>query len=488
MDIDELQEFIQNQTYADVSTEKYNELMEDAESMDFDSFVKKHDDFLKGNSQGWSELRTKSRPLPERMRVAFGSSDKENPFEQDKNFINELYEKNFKDVPREQFDQTLTNMKNYWDDEKKARDYEASKKEREREVKEWPLWKQAIASDYAKQRYIEEPEASIFSDKGKWYNKGEDVSDLIYGGTGAFADLIPGAGGTFIGPTVRSLRDIQHRQYDSKYQKGWGDIARDFGKDFAFNVGTDVLPTALTRYAPRITKNMMKGNAGSVVDFLADADKYNKVLKQSEDLGYDLKRFGFDEHLDNIDKFKDLTFTDLEKAIEKTKDPTLRKSLEGAVTRNEKGIIVDIDKNKVGDIITDYWTANKPGVVNENWSRFLLDNGEPTVAYKDVMNYETAPWIKAQMDASNISKNAKRLASAERAWQNFGDRAAKTLANMGAGVGYVGRPSTKTDEGKRQKQWFKKNYTRDWLMGFKPDEKPGDPLWEAYKEWKEENK
>jgi hypothetical protein len=42
-----------------------------------------------------------------------------------------------------------------------------------------------------------------------------------------------------------------------------------------------------------------------------------------------------------------------------------------------------------------------------------------------------------------------------------------------------------TDNDRSKKDWYKVNYARDWMMGFKPNEKEGDPLWEAYKEWLE---
>jgi hypothetical protein len=48
-----------------------------------------------------------------------------------------------------------------------------------------------------------------------------------------------------------------------------------------------------------------------------------------------------------------------------------------------------------------------------------------------------------------------------------------------------GRGSEPAVNDKLAKDWYKQNYERDWQMGFKPNEKEGDLLWEAYKEWKE---
>jgi len=51
---------------------------------------------------------------------------------------------------------------------------------------------------------------------------------------------------------------------------------------------------------------------------------------------------------------------------------------------------------------------------------------------------------------------------------------------------YAGRGSEPKVDTKLAKDWYKQHYARDWKMGFKPNEKEGDPLWEAYIEWKAE--
>ena len=141
---------------------------------------------------------------------------------------------------KEWFDKT-NEYKAYYEEE---RNQEALKEERKQEVKDWNLLQNILASDYSKQRYIEDPNASIFGKQGKfnpYSTQGqEELRDVILGGTGAVADLIP-KGGAFIGPIIRGMRDVEHRATDSPYQKEWNQIGADFGKDLSLNLGAWLL-------------------------------------------------------------------------------------------------------------------------------------------------------------------------------------------------------------------------------------------------------
>ena len=143
---------------------------------------------------------------------------------------------------------TVEKLDEAWTDYKDEKAKSDAMQARTEEVKNWPWYKKMIASDYAKQRYINEPEKSIFSDEGEWFNKGEDVSDLLYGGAATVADMIPvglpgaripkvGQTGVSIGlgPAVRALRDIQHKKTGSKYQKDWNEIGEDALADLGLN-------------------------------------------------------------------------------------------------------------------------------------------------------------------------------------------------------------------------------------------------------------
>jgi hypothetical protein len=433
----------------------YSELL----NSDLYTFIEKHRDELQ-EYPGYADIESEIPHPKDAVKKAFkryyGNSDQ---------YIEDQAKK--LDMPVEDVKKYLT-----------ALDYEAKNEaainERKKEVANWPWYKKAIASDYAKERYIKDPESSIFSDKGEWYNKGEDISDLLYGGAGAVADFIPGVGGTVIGPAVRGMRDVQHKLYDSPYQKEWSDIGKDVGGDLLLNVGTDVLPTTLTRYAPRLVKNVKKNNAGEVVDFLTDADNYNTMLKRSGEMGDDLRRFGWDENLDNVDNFANLTERDIKRNYDKIKSPELKTAIaeNGGVTLNNKGIVTDVDKDKTGDVIMDFWVSNKPGEISEGWNKFLMPDGKFSSEYKNIMDSPAGPYIDKLMKADDISKGAKNFARGERIWENFGDRAAKTIATVGNK-----RPSAEIKEN------LDKKYER-WAKGFATmDEQKSD----EYKQWHEQN-
>lgn len=382
-------------------------------------------------------------------------------------------------------------------------DTEKGRERRKKELDEmaWYNPQKWATSDYEKQRYINDPDASIIGQEGngKWFNKGEAISDLAYGIAGGVADLLPGRLGIFAGPAIRGARDVQHKLTGSKYQKEGGGIVGDVIKDAGLNVLSDVVPAGLTESLPKFLKKTERESSdGGLIDLLNDASNYNDVLEQTKTMGEDLKKFGWDEKLDNIDKFKDLTEKDLMKNFNKIKSPELKTAIEesGGITRNKRGVITDVDKKKIGNVVSDFWTANKPGQISEAWNRLLLPNGRISSEYKTIMEDVTGPWIKKQMDATDIGKGSRVAAVLERGWNKYGGRAAKSLGTAGVGQNIDLLPApvqarqtsdVKTDE-REDIDWFKENYARDWEAGFIPRDKEDEPVMKAYREWKEENK
>ena len=197
--------------------------------------------------------------------------------------------------------------KEHLEDVRKSNEIQARKDE----VKNWPFWKKMITSDYAKERYIKDPEASLFNGDNtlrfgmtKWgekpklgdilegsvLNKGEDVSDLLYGGAGLVADMIPvgnpaskiptvGQQGLSIGlgPVVRTMRDLQHKgalpfTEESKYQKEGNEIASDALADLALNAGVHAF------------QNFRRGKrgAGNLIGEESDIEKTINLERRAE--------------------------------------------------------------------------------------------------------------------------------------------------------------------------------------------------------------
>lgn len=400
-------------------------------------------------------------------------------------------------IPEEEFRNQFKLVKERIDTEK-------GRERRKKELDEmaWYNPQKWATSDYEKQRYINDPDASIIGKEGngKWFNKGEAISDLSYGIAGSVADLLPGRLGIFAGPAIRGARDIQHKLTGSKYQKDGGGIVGDIVKDASLNVLSDVVPAGLTESLPNFIKKTSKdGTDDGLTDLLVGASNYNKVLEDTKTLGGDLENFGYDEVLDKIKNFNKLTEKDLMKNFNKIKSPELKNALlqSGGVKLNDKGIVIDVDRNKIGSVVSDFWTANKPGKINGRvWSDFLLPNGNITEEYKTIMGEQTGPWIDKMMKADDIGKGSRVAAALERGWKKYGGRTAKSLGTAGVGQNIdllpapvQARQTSKVNTDEREDiDWFKENYSKDWEAGFVPRGNDDEPIMKAYREWKEENK
>ncbi len=130
------------------------------------------------------------------------------------------------------------------------REAAAAKKKREQEVKDWG-WRDFIASDYEKQRYVDDPNAALFGEQAPTLGKAPETrwgsaGDLATGIAAGTADVAPLPFGAQIwaGPAIRAARDIGHKVSDSPYQKDVTTIGGDVVKDIGFNLGAAFLANA----------------------------------------------------------------------------------------------------------------------------------------------------------------------------------------------------------------------------------------------------
>lgn len=192
-------------------------------------------------------------------------------------------------------DLDVESLKKYREENKQEREYQEGRKRREKEIKESGLispW--TLASEYSKQRYIDDPNASLFGKEGDfnpYSTQGqEELGDVIFGGTGAFADLIPGLG-VAAGPVVRGARDVSHKVSDSPYQKDWSEIGEDIGTDLMFNVGTDFLPTFIINLGSKLAKNIAPKTGEKIAQSVKNIQDVRAMDKELENLRKGLKRF-----------------------------------------------------------------------------------------------------------------------------------------------------------------------------------------------------
>ena len=152
-----------------IEPDEYNAMFADAQKLDTKAWLNKYQasqqskDILAAtwNKYGFDSY---SKDKYDRYKDTFGSSDAENPFNKPEAWLKAKWTNDYQDMSFEDFKNDINTMSKYWEDEKRAREYEAGKKQRQKEVKDWGPIKSALASEYAKQRYINEPEKSIFKE------------------------------------------------------------------------------------------------------------------------------------------------------------------------------------------------------------------------------------------------------------------------------------------------------------------------------------
>ena len=360
---------------------------------------------------------------------------------------------------------TVDKLDSAWDehleDVKKSNEIQARKDE----VDKWPWYKKMVASDYAKQRYINEPEKSVFSDKGEWYNKGEDVSDLLYGGAGAVADFIPGIGGTVVGPAVRGLRDVQHKVTDSKYQKEGSDILTDVGKDAIFNVAIEKTPTALLRKSEKTAKQ-----SGKFDTFMNKVNSYNEVVN-------DVRKNKAGTDMLDWSNLHNMSDAQIEETINAMPDGSMKRVLEGYVADG-----VEKNRDKIGESLVTFQSLSDPKHLSQQQAFFdeywnVNPNKKSYWKEQGVDDY-----VKNQALASKQNKLVKGVSEGLDAWQKGGGKA---IIETDTAKGRGSKPNTSDRE---DIDWFKTNYSRDWEAGFIPRGKDDEPIMKAYREWKEERK
>lgn len=237
--MEEIQDFL-SETSDYWSTKDYNEALADAESMSPELWHKKWDRRIQSNSDLVADFYNlkNSKSLPERIRSDFGEFN----FEPPKAWKDQVYGSKYTDIPRDEFERVISNMKKYKSEEDSLRRAEADKISREQEIKDWPFWRNAITSDYAKQRYINEPETAIFGEQAPGW-KGSSTgakADFISGMTAGATDFIPPA--WWLGPIIRTGRNAAY--YDTEYGKSLDEIGKEALYDFGLNKGARWLNNA----------------------------------------------------------------------------------------------------------------------------------------------------------------------------------------------------------------------------------------------------
>ncbi len=364
-------------------------------------------------------------------------------------------------IPTDEFREQFKTVKNRIETEK-------GRERRAKEVAEmkWYDPQNWATSDYEKQRYINDPNASIIGKEGngKWYNKGEAISDLSYGVAGAAGDMLPGWG-SLVGPAVRGARDVQHKITDSKYQKEGSDILTDVGKDAVFNVLIEKTPTSLLRKSERTAKQ-----SGKFDTFMNKVNDYNTVLN-------DVRKNKAGTDMLDWSNLHNMSDAQIEETIKAMPDGSMKRVLEGYVADG-----VEKNRDKIGETLVTFQSLSDPKHLSQQQAFFdeywnVNPNKKSYWKEQGVDDY-----VKNQALASKQSKLVKGVSEGLDAWQQGGGKA---IIETNTARGRGSKPKTNDRE---DIDWFKTNYSRDWEEGFIPRGKEDEPIMKAYREWKEENK
>lgn len=349
----------------------------------------------------------------------------------------------------------------YKEDYKKEREYEAERYKRAKEVKDLPWYKDVFTSDYSKQRYIDDPTSSILggSQFNPYSSEGQsEIRDMLLGGVAGAADVVPTPALThlWLGPAIRTGRDIQHEVNDEAYKpEGTSvlDYAKRFGTDVATNTLFEYTPNWLARGASRLNKGAGK--------------EINKYIAQP----YNAYKLGEEEALikNSYDKVVKLLKSDITPLEMYNEIKALPES------EYKQSLLSNIDLQR-GSI---------PNQINNqqlNWLQQL--NPKTQQGFATARN--SGVNVRAVGQTAKPSDFFLRKASAPTL--NKRQFIISKLMNLG---GKVGVPATKpfvrpevkvTDEDRHQIDWYKDNYARDWNLGFVPEYKEGDPKWIAFSE------
>lgn len=468
-----------NGVWKDMNT--FLEARKDSETLPPDVWVRKWGEYCLNNDElavpfYKAKLDNVIKPLPERLRSAFGKQG----FKVNENLMKKVYSEDFTDVPYEEFTGTLGKMKQYYDEYEAQKQAIKDRRDRQEEIKNWGLL-DIITSDYAKQRYLEEPQTSLFGkqapDIGEAPNTRWGASaDLAAGAAGFAADLVPYGKAFLIGPAIRAGRDLAYLPSD--YSKDIMSLGRGIVSDFALNGGAKYL--ANMRKGARIAAKSTSPEVARTFNVENTTDAINKGLSEL-----------------NSVKLAGKSNREIINIIDDLPESPLKEELQ-AITAEAKGsIMLPLDKTRIGETIAKFQKETSEPI--QQLARKTAEGNVNIVANPEGPAGPLANPSKYLTEVS-LSKPASELTKGERI---------SLLKNRAAASGNSGGPGqvlvqgsadlrgrgmgtvsyNNEDEFERRKAEAKKNFGESWLKfpTFRPKEVSSDPYWEAYKELMEEH-
>jgi len=228
------------------------------------------------------------------------------------------------------------------------REYEAGVHKRKAEVDDWNIAKKLATTDYEKQRYIYEPETALFGEDAPTFGTAKDtrwaaLGDLGTSVVGTAADIVPTPIGTqfWLGPAIRTGRDVAYNLSDSKYAKSWPEIGANAVIDLGSNAGAEVLNN--WRKASRLRSKIVNptSDVGRVIALEEETNALTKGVTEMQ------------SYLTNM-----VPKSAVRKQIESLPESSMKNELLAATA----GDVANIDMAKVRNIVGQYSAELNPHV------------------------------------------------------------------------------------------------------------------------------
>ena len=500
----------------DSDQKRYNEAVDDLDKLDEKTWVNKYKQFFMDSDLDAGEVKSlvsSTKSLAERLKDAFGDVK----FDPSSKWKATVYQQKFPEYNtperRQELDEYLSKMKKYYDDEEKFRREEADRKKREKEVEDdWSVlaksdtvpWykglaRQLLASEYAKQRYIDNPQESLLGEKAPAIGEAPAMrvgatADLLAGAAGAAADALPGAPGILAGPAIRTARDIAYIASGSPYKKSLPEIFKDAGTDIGINLGANYLPNFrrqgrmgknATKNSPVTTEMELQKMGNSInneqVDRLYaaissdDGIPSNYLVQMVEELPDSPMK---QELLSSVNNLGEINYGEMRKTMEKWHD---------AAKLADRSMDSDIE---IANLRSNLDLKSQHRATDDELAEWYAKRGHSQ--WKPNFEYPNVPGPYRDY-VNKIVTADRNLSNAQRAtvWmlsnmnENAGTAVAKEIA---AGTGARMRSTPEMQPGQfdpEELYELDRQNSRFWDAGFEPHKNENDPLYEAFARWHE---
>ena len=342
---------------------------------------------------------------------------------------------------------------------------------RAKEVNDEFIWNFAPKS--SQQRYIDDPNATIFGKEGKFnpYSKEgqDDLRDVMLGVAGTVGDFIPGYGAA-VGPAARLLRNEELIRTNSKYAPSIGDA----GKELLNDAATYGAAAWLQNF--RTAKRMAAG-AEKNIPFMENINKNARVTSTIDETK---------KSLDNI--YKANSYEDMVKTIENMPEGNAKSALQKKISEfddfgnkaAEHRFMLETKREAVNHQI------NLESTLTREPGGYVVNSKEYTKDLFRNVGGQVDDAERAINETKSLRQQVKNTPTIGKVGQIVRDKVLPVYGGLEQGLAknaatlYKAGPE---DKDRAKVDWYKQNYARDWEVGFVPKGKETDPIMRAYKEW-----